>query len=132
MAGEKNLAKLLQSISPKLNDNKFVFCTLKNGNYGDYAEAMPIASYLEEEGLTLVIKKDMADKLGLTYEGVFKCITLEVHSSLVSVGLTATVSAKLCEHNISANVIAAFYHDHVFIPSDMAPEAHSLLLELCR
>ncbi len=131
MAGEKNIKELLRSISPKLNEDTFVFCTVKDGKYGDCAEAMPIASYLEEEGLTLVIKKERADRLGYVYEGVFKCITLEVYSSLESVGLTAAVSAKLCEHNISANVFAGFYHDHIFVPLNMAPKAHALLLDFC-
>ena len=81
MAGEKNITTLLRSISPKLIEDTFVFCTVKDGKYGDCAETMPIASYLEEEGLTLVIKKELADRLGYVYEGVFKCITLEVYST---------------------------------------------------
>jgi len=131
MAGEKNLETLLQSLSPKLNKDAFVFCTIKDGNYGDCAEAMPIASYQEEKGLTLVIRKEVADRLGYVYEGTYKCITLEVYSSLESVGLTAAVSTKLYKHNISANVFAGFYHDHIFVPLDMAPKAHALLLEFC-
>jgi len=129
MAGEKNITTLLRSISPKLIEDTFVFCTVKDGKYGDCAETMPIASYLEEEGLTLVIKKELADRLGYVYEGVFKCITLEVYSNLESVGLTAAVSTKLCEHNISANVFAGFYHDHIFVPLDVAPKALALLLD---
>ncbi|MCK5516704.1 MAG: ACT domain-containing protein [Desulfobulbaceae bacterium] len=131
MAGEKNIKKLLRSMSPKLDKDTFVFCSVKNGKYGDCAEAMPIASYMEEEGLTLVINKEVADRLGYVYEGVFKCITLEVYSSLESVGLTAAVSTKLCENNISANVFAGFYHDHIFVPLDMASEAYALLLDFC-
>ena len=131
MTGEKNITTLLRSISPKLIEDSFVFCTVKDGKYGDCAEAMPIASYLEEEGLTLVINKEIADRLGYVYEGVFKCITLEVYSSLESVGLTAAVSTKLCGHNISANVFAGFYHDHIFVPLDMAHKAHTLLLDFC-
>lgn len=131
MAGEKNITTLLRSISPKLIKDTFVFCTVKDGKYGDCAEVMPIASYLEEEGLTLVVKKELADRLGYVYEGVFKCITLEVYSSLESVGLTAAVSTKLCEHNISANIFAGFYHDHIFVPLDVAPKAYALLQDFC-
>ncbi len=116
-------------MSPKLLDGEYVFCTLENASYGDYAEAEPMASFAEEEGLSLVLLKESAEKLGLDYEGVFKCITLTVHSSLEAVGLTAAISTKLSEDQISANVIAAYYHDHVFVPSGSAEKAIRVLSE---
>lgn len=108
MAGEKNLSKLLSSMAPQLLDGEYVFCTVKNGKYGDYQELSPLASFQEVEGLTLVLSKDDADKVGLSYDFVCRGITLTVHSSLDAVGLTAAVSAKLAKQGISANVIAAY------------------------
>jgi uncharacterized protein len=61
---------------------------------------------------------------------LFRRIILQVHSSLDAVGLTAAVSSKLTERGISANVIAAFYHDHIFIPAERAHEAVEALREL--
>ena len=46
-----------------------------------------------------------------------------VHSSLEAVGLTAIVSGKLAAYEISANVIAGYYHDHIFVPEQFADEA---------
>jgi len=129
LAGETNLKKILDSMSPKLIDGEYVFCTVQSAQYGDYAEARPIATFNEEEGLTLVLLKESAEELGLSYEGLFRCITLTVHSSLETVGLTAAVSSKLSEHGISANVVAAYYHDHVFVPSRFAEKALRVLLE---
>ena len=117
MTGETNLNKLLSSMSPKLLDDEYVFCSVKNGQYGDLIDLSPLATYMEAEGLTLVITKDNADKAKLEYESVFKCITLLIHSSLEAVGLTAAVSTKLAENGISANVVAAYYHDHIFVQS---------------
>ena len=129
MKGEKDLKKLLASLSPHLMDGDFVFCTIQDAGYGDFPELLPIASFREDEGLTLVVRKQHADKAGLSYESIFKCITLKVHSSLEAVGLTAAVSGKLAERGISANVIAAYYHDHIFVQAEKAGAALSALDE---
>ena len=97
--------------------------------YGDFRELNPLAAFAEAEGLTLVVPRPLADKQGLGYASVFKGITLTVHSSLEAVGLTAAVATKLTEHNISANVIAGYYHDHVFVQSDRADDALAALRE---
>ena len=130
MAGEKDLDTLLVLLEPSLLPGDFVFCTAANLKYGDFAELQPLASYQEEEGLTLVLAKQSADVAGLAYDSVFNCITLMVHSSLEAVGLTAAVSGKLAANGISANVMAAYHHDHVFVPENKAQLALKLLTEL--
>ena len=129
MAGEKDLEKLLLYMAPQLIDGVYVFCSIKNAAYGDFAEARPIASFAETEGLSLVLLKSAADELGWSYNGVFRCISLGIHSSLDAVGLTAAVSATLANNGISANVIAAYYHDHVFVQTQLADQAIGLLLK---
>ena len=129
MAGEKNLEVLLRTMSATLIEGDYVFCTVKNSKYGDYADARPVATFTEAEGLTLVLLKNAAERLGLSFEGVFKCITLGVHSSLDAVGLTAAVAGKLAAHGIAANVIAAYYHDHIFVQSELADRAIGILSE---
>lgn len=130
MAGEEDLDTLLVLLEPSLLPGDFVFCTAANLKYGDFAELQPLASYQEEEGLTLVLLKQSADVAGLAYDSVFNCITLMVHSSLEAVGLTAAVSGKLAANGISANVMAAYHHDHVFVPENKAQLALQLLAEL--
>ncbi len=130
MSGEINLDQLLLKMSPVLREGEYVFCTVGNSTYSDYAHANPIVSIVEQEGLTLVLLKNAADQSGLSYDGVFGCITLNVHSSLQAVGLTAAVSAALAEHGISANVIAGYFHDHIFVQSELADRALGILLRL--
>jgi hypothetical protein len=132
MAGEKNLDKLLRGMSPELVDGEFVFCSFEDSRYGDHSQLTPIACYAESEGLTLVIPRSKADEYGIDYESVFRCITLKIHSSLDAVGLTAAFSARLTAHGISANVIAGFYHDHVFVQRELAREAIAAIGELSR
>ena len=57
-------------------------------------------------------------------------ITLEVHSSLAAVGLTAAFAGALAQANISCNVIAGYYHDHLFVARDDAERALSTLRAL--
>ncbi|WP_289030979.1 ACT domain-containing protein [uncultured Paraglaciecola sp.] len=128
MVGETNLEKLLRSMSPKLLPEEYVFCSVE-GRYGDFQELNPLAVYQESEGLTLVLLAKTAKANKLPFESVFKGITLTVHSSLDAVGLTAAVATKLAEKGISANVIAAYYHDHIFVQAEKAELAMAALGE---
>ena len=132
MTGERDLEKLVASMSPALMDGEYVFCTFQNALYGDYLDLEPIVTIKESEGLTLIVPKIRADEKNLSYESVFKGITLSVHSSLDAVGLTATFSSKLGEYGISANVIAGYYHDHIFVQKELADKAIDALNELAR
>ncbi len=129
MGGVDNLDQLLKAASPMLDPDPCVF-VCRQASYGDHAEWQPIASFDEAEGLTLVLRQTIADAAGLSYDGVFKRITLQVHSSLTAVGLTAKFTERLAAANISANVFAAFYHDHVFVPQDDAERALGVLRAL--
>ena len=130
MPGEVDLSRLLGALSPQLLPGEFVFCTLPDAVYGDHAPLSPIASFREPEGLTLVLERNSAESAALAFEAVFRCITLNVQSSLVAVGLTAAVSGALAQQGISANVIAACYHDHIFVPVERAADAMGALREL--
>ena len=57
-------------------------------------------------------------------------ITLGIQSSLEAVGLTARVSAALAARGIGANIVAAFHHDHVFVPWDRRDDALAVLSAL--
>jgi hypothetical protein len=132
MSGERNLQKLLANMSPQLLDGEFVFCSFADARYGDFSQLRPIAAISEAEGLTLVISRSSADDNDIGYESVFRGITLRVHSSLDAVGLTAAFSNRLAEHGISANVIAGYYHDHIFVQRELAEKAIEALAELAR
>lgn len=116
-------------MKPSLSDGLFVFITAKTG-LNTLDRLKPWALISEDEGMTLIMDKEKADINNLSYQGVFKRITLTIHSSLEAVGLTAAVSTKLAEHGISANVVAAFFHDHIFIPENKAVQAIEILEEL--
>lgn len=124
------MPELLAQLSPKLHEKKFVFISLPEAEMGEAKGLEPIASFREPEGLSLVIERDRAEARDMPFNGVFRLITLQVHSSLHAVGLTALVSGLLAEQGIPANIVAAYHHDHLFVPADGAGEALQLLQNL--
>jgi hypothetical protein len=130
MPGIKDLQLLLESMQPVLDDTEYVFCTFPEGKYGQFKHLRPIGSFSEKEGLTLIFPRNQADNFGLAYSTVLKMITLNVHSSLEAVGLTAAVANYLAEKGISANVVAAYFHDHIFVPAASAGLAIEALEQL--
>jgi uncharacterized protein len=128
MPGETNLSELLKTMRPKLNEGEYVFCTIPSTQIVDQKQI--IGSFKEAEGITVILEKNMADEFGLKYSYVSSWITLTVHSSLEAVGLTATFSNALAKEGISCNVIAAYYHDHIFVNSRDADKAIKALKKL--
>lgn len=120
---------LLENLHPVLDPEEYVFCTV-NGELKNYLGLNPLATFVETEGLTLVLVKEQAQSLGACTNSIFKRITLSVYSSLEAVGLTAAVASALAKESISANVIAAYHHDHVFVPVDKANQAMQILTRL--
>ena len=92
----------------------------------------PLGFFREKEGVTVILPRADADQAGLSYAGTFAWITLTVHSSLEAVGLTAAFSRALAEVGISCNVVAAFYHDHLFVPVADAERALAALRALSK
>ena len=128
MSGETDLSVLLIHMKPVLHAGSYVFVTLSANH--EVPKMAIVMEFREEEGVTLILKKETADELGLTYAFESAWITLNIHSSLAAVGLTAAVSAKLTQHEISCNIVAAFYHDHLFVPAEDAQKALHALAEL--
>lgn len=125
MKGEKDLNILLKSMKPKHNIGDYVFCVVNDLTKINIDDI--ILFFKEKEGTTIIIKKELADHLKLDYSYISAWITLTVNSSLEAVGLTAAFSAALSEAGISCNVVAAFYHDHIFVPKESTEKAIEVL-----
>ena len=130
MTGEKDLKNLIAHMRPMLDPEQYVFCTFAERDMASLSAFRPVALMAETEGVTAVLPADEARKLGIADADWYRRITLTVHSSLEAVGLTAAVSKALAEAGIPANVIAAYFHDHVFVPDSMAATAMEKLRQL--
>lgn len=117
------LEDMLSGMSPKLDERPFNFMHVIQE--GSKLPPTAFALIKEEEGLTLVAADKPPGR-----QGQFARITLQVHSALEGVGLTAAVSTALAKAGIACNVIAAFHHDHLFVPWERREEAMEILQNL--
>lgn len=128
MPTDKHTPQLIKNVQPYLNPGRYVFINLED------TDSLPlhatICIFREKEGVTCVLEKQLADELKLNYEFIAGWITLNVYSSLEAVGLTARVSSVLAAEHISCNAIAAYHHDHIFVPFQHVDKAMALLRKL--
>ncbi|AZD17651.1 ACT domain-containing protein [Pseudomonas chlororaphis] len=128
MAGETSLDTLLRSMSPQLNHGDYVFCSIADRALLEGSDVL--GSFREQEGLTVILERQQAERLGLGFDYVAAWITLNVHSALEAVGLTAAFASALGKAGISCNVIAGYYHDHLFVAKADAERAMGVLRQL--
>lgn len=124
---ETDLDKMLAALDVHRVPGTFVFTSV---DAATARRVSPLAMVTEDEGVTVVIERAVADLLGLHYDFVAAWLTLAVHSALDSVGLTAAVSRALAEAGIPCNVLAGRHHDHLLVPADRVDEAIARLQRL--
>lgn len=128
MSGETNLVQLLRTLQPELHPGTYVFCPVASVHGLDLTDCL--GTFREAEGYTLILPQATADRLHLPYTYLAAWITLTVHSSLEAVGLTAAFAQALAQAQISCNVVAAYYHDHIFVAQADADKALQVLRRL--
>ena len=123
--GESDLLTLIAQMSPSLDDQIWAFVSVTEVS-NEYVEEYALATFREIEGTTLIVPWERAEQFDVCSEPMAR-ITLNIHSSLEAVGLTAAVSQALASEAISANVVAGFYHDHIFVPQTAGERAVACL-----
>lgn len=130
--GGTSLSTLIRSMEPILSPTPYVYLSIPHVDRQLIDKLNPVVTVTEDEGITLVVEQAKADVHNLRYSYVSARISLKVHSSLEAVGLTAAFAGKLAQEGISANVVAGFYHDHLFVAWKDAERALETLKDLSR
>ena len=124
MPGMTDLAEMLRTLTVTRRAETYTFVCL--------ADAPPlgdgVAAVIDEaEGPTIVATVERARAEGWPVDFEAAWLTLDIHSALEAVGLTAAFSAALTGADISCNVLAGFHHDHLLVPFDRADDAIAVL-----
>ncbi len=119
--GETDLGVMLTTMSVRRRAGVFTYVEVDDATPQMISDAHALV--VEDESTTIVLTVDAARRGGLAVPVELAWLTVEVHSSLEAVGLTAAVSARLAARGISCNVLAAYHHDHLLVPVDRADEA---------
>ena len=126
----RDTAAMIAGMAPELFEGEYVFCT--STDPARIAACLPaaLALFREGEGTSLVLPLAAAQVAGFDASGPMRRITLTVLSALDGVGLTAAVASALAGAGIACNMVAAYHHDHVFVPAEQADRALRTLLAL--
>ena len=124
MAGMTDLEEMLRTLTVSVRPDRYTFLSVDEiPALGDGVAAV----LTEAEGPTVVATVARAEAEGWPIEFQAAWLTLDVHSALEAIGLTAAFSAALGEVGIACNVLAGFHHDHLLVPADRADEAVAVL-----
>ena len=125
MTGETDLTLLLRHMRPVLHAEPHGFALADPARV-----AAPFAVIAEVEGTTVIAPLAALQAAGVAGAEPMARISLTVHSALTAVGLTAAFASALAARGISANVVAGFHHDHIFVPWDRRHDAMAALQAL--
>lgn len=114
---------MISGMAPVLDAERYCFC----GGVSADLSAQALGSFVEDEGLSLILPEAVAQSHGLDVDLPMRRITLGVHSALDGVGLTAAVATALADAGIACNMVAAYHHDHAFVPAADAARAMDIL-----
>lgn len=128
MNGAQDLHEMLSDLAPFLAEAPYVFT--KTDVLTEGLVNQSFACVKEAEAYTFIMEQKVADFFKLPYHYLAAKITIQVHSALDAVGLTAALATQLANHNMSCNVVAGFYHDHLFVNYEHGSRAVEVLLAL--
>ncbi|MGA2295010.1 MAG: ACT domain-containing protein [Acidimicrobiales bacterium] len=121
---EADLTTLLSTLTVSRRPGRYCIVDIRDIS----PDAEPAAIIHEDGGTTAIVMFN--EVLGTEPEFVAAWLTLDVHSDLAAVGLTAAVATCLAAEAIACNVLAGRVHDHLLVAERDAPRAIAALNDL--
>ena len=122
---ESNLSNLLGTLSVIRRDGVWRFETIDKDE-ASWAELVSLRDvrniamlFQESEGLTVITSAED----GTPEDNRWVWLELSVYSDLQAGGFLAKVAAALAEADVPCNAVAAYHHDHIFVPEGKADAA---------
>ena len=128
----KDTTRMIAGMTPVLAEGLWVYCCETDPGQVATLVNAAFAVVKEAEGTTLILPADVATANRYDTALQMRLITLNLFSDLEGIGLTAAVAQALTDAGISCNVVAAYHHDHIFVPESDAETALSALQNLQR
>jgi uncharacterized protein len=125
MVGQTNLLRVLKSLTVLCDNVEYGFATIKDKPAT--IDNQILGTFREAEGITIIATKEYLKRNKIEYQGPYAKLTIKAHTSLDLVGLTAVLATKLAEEKISANVVAAYFHDHIFVQFELCQKSIEIL-----
>ena len=119
--GQTDLEAMLAKLAVERRPGVFTYVAVEVPTPGLLAAAHAVIT--EGELTTIVLPVEAAERSGQPVAVRLAWLTLTVYSSLEAIGLTAAVSARLTERDISCNVLAGYHHDHLLVPVERVGDA---------
>ncbi len=122
---ESDLSRLLETLSVIRRDGVWRFETIDKDE-ASWAELVTLRDvrniamlFQESEGLTVITSAEAATP----QNNRWIWLELSVYSDLQAVGFLAKVANALAEADVPCNAVAAYHHDHIFVPEGKADAA---------
>ncbi len=122
---ETDLSRLLSALTVKRHEGVWRFETIP-AEQSSWVELVNLRDsrgiamlFQEEEGLSIIIQAND----DTPEDNRWAWLELSVYSDLQAVGFLAQVAAALTEVGVPCNAIAAYHHDHIFVPESRATDA---------
>ena len=131
---ERDLSVLLKTLEVKRHKGVWRFETIDR-EASSWADLITMRSardiammFMETEGPTVILGADVETPT----DNRWVWLELSVYSDLQAVGFLAKVAEALAAADVPCNAVAAFHHDHIFVPEAKVEAAIAALEALAK